>query len=42
METTEYGLITLVEEGDIIHIDANKDTIDLDVPENVLAERRKN
>jgi dihydroxy-acid dehydratase len=36
------GLIGLVEEGDKIDIDINAGTLHLDVPENVIAERRKN
>ncbi|MCL2224625.1 MAG: dihydroxy-acid dehydratase [Defluviitaleaceae bacterium] len=35
------GLIGLVEEGDKIDIDINGGTLHLDVPENVLEERRK-
>ena len=36
------GPIALVEDGDIIEIDAEKGTIQLDVSDEVLAERRKN
>jgi dihydroxy-acid dehydratase len=39
-EAAEGGPIALVEDGDIIRIDAEAGTIDLDVPEAVLAERR--
>ncbi|WP_404338741.1 dihydroxy-acid dehydratase [Sphingomonas sp. MMS12-HWE2-04] len=39
-EAAEGGPIALVQDGDIIKIDAEAGTIDLDVPENVLAERR--
>jgi len=39
-EAADGGPIALVEDGDIIHIDAEKGTIDLDVPEDVLATRR--
>ncbi|OAN62705.1 dihydroxy-acid dehydratase [Sphingomonas sp. TDK1] len=39
-EAAEGGPIALVEDGDSIHIDAEAGTIDLDVPEDVLAERR--
>lgn len=39
-EAADGGPIALVENGDIIHIDAEAGTIDLDVPENVMAERR--
>jgi len=39
-EAAEGGPIALVENGDIIHIDAEAGTIDLDVPEDVMAERR--
>jgi dihydroxy-acid dehydratase len=35
------GPIALVEDGDLIRIDADKGTLDLLVPEDVLAERRK-
>jgi dihydroxy-acid dehydratase len=35
------GPIGLVKDGDIITIDAEKGTIDLEVPEPELAERRK-
>jgi len=39
-EAAEGGPIALVENGDTIRIDAEAGTIDLDVPEDVLAERR--
>ncbi|TCP94317.1 dihydroxy-acid dehydratase [Sphingomonas sp. PP-CE-1A-559] len=39
-EAADGGPIALVENGDIIHIDAEAGTIDLDVPEAVMAERR--
>jgi dihydroxy-acid dehydratase len=39
-EAAEGGPIALVENGDIIRIDAEAGTIDLDVSEDVLAERR--
>ncbi|PZO88867.1 MAG: dihydroxy-acid dehydratase [Sphingomonas sanxanigenens] len=39
-EAAEGGPIALVENGDIIRIDADAGTIDLDVAEDVLAERR--
>nr|WP_315381560.1 dihydroxy-acid dehydratase [uncultured Sphingomonas sp.] len=39
-EAAEGGPIALVEDGDTIRIDAEAGTIDLDVPEDVLAERR--
>ena len=39
-EAAEGGPIALVEDGDIIRIDAEARTIDLDVGEDVLAERR--
>ncbi|WP_084583433.1 dihydroxy-acid dehydratase [Sphingomonas azotifigens] len=39
-EAAEGGPIALVEDGDIIRIDAEAGTIDLDVAEDVLAERR--
>ncbi|KPF61438.1 dihydroxy-acid dehydratase [alpha proteobacterium AAP81b] len=39
-EAAEGGPIALVEDGDIIAIDAEAGTIDLDVPEDVLAARR--
>jgi len=41
-EAAMGGLIGLVEEGDKIDIDINAGTVHLDVPENVIAERRKN
>ena len=40
-EASDGGPIALVQDGDIIHIDAEAGTIDLDVPADVLAERRK-
>jgi dihydroxy-acid dehydratase len=40
-EAAEGGPIALVKEGDLIHIDAETGTIDLEVSEEVLAERRK-
>jgi len=39
-EAAEGGPIALVEDGDIIRIDAEAGTIDLDVPDDVLAQRR--
>jgi dihydroxy-acid dehydratase len=39
-EAADGGPIALVEDGDIIHIDAEAGTIDLDVPEYVMAARR--
>ncbi len=39
-EAADGGPIALVENGDIIHIDAEAGTIDLDVPKDVMAERR--
>jgi dihydroxy-acid dehydratase len=39
-EAADGGPIALVEDGDLIRIDAEAGTIDLDVPEAVLAERR--
>jgi dihydroxy-acid dehydratase len=39
-EAAEGGPIALVEDGDVIRIDAEAGTIDLDVAEDVLAERR--
>lgn len=41
-EAAEGGPIALVENGDTIRIDAETGTIDLDVPEEVLAARRAN
>lgn len=41
-EAAEGGPIALVEDGDTIRIDAEAGTIDLDVPEDVLAARRAN
>jgi dihydroxy-acid dehydratase len=40
-EAQEGGPIALVEDGDIIEIDIPARRIDLKVPEEVLAERRK-
>ena len=40
-EASDGGPIALVEDGDIIRIDAEAGTIDLDVPADILAERRK-
>jgi dihydroxy-acid dehydratase len=40
-EAADGGPIALVEEGDVITIDAEKGTIDLEVDEAILAERRK-
>jgi dihydroxy-acid dehydratase len=40
-EAAECGPIALVEDGDMIRIDAEAGTIDLDVAEDVLTERRK-
>ncbi len=40
-EAHEGGLIGLVEDNDIIEIDATKNTLTLKVPDNVIAERRK-
>ncbi|HXH16303.1 MAG TPA: dihydroxy-acid dehydratase [Sphingomonas sp.] len=39
-EAADGGPIALVENGDIIHIDAEAGTIDLDVPDDVMAARR--
>ncbi|MBO9711793.1 dihydroxy-acid dehydratase [Sphingomonas sp.] len=39
-EAADGGPIALVENGDLIKIDAEAGTIDLEVPEDVLAERR--
>ena len=39
-EAADGGPIALVENGDIIHIDAEAGTIDLDVPDDVMATRR--
>ncbi|MCW3836713.1 dihydroxy-acid dehydratase [Sphingomonas canadensis] len=39
-EAAEGGPIALVQDGDLIRIDAEAGTIDLEVPETVLAERR--
>src|SRR3546814_10044469 len=41
-EAAEGGPIALIEDGDTIRIDAVNGTIDLDVGEAVLAERRAN
>jgi dihydroxy-acid dehydratase len=40
-EAADCGPIALVEDGDMIRIDAEAGTIDLDVAEDVLTERRK-
>jgi dihydroxy-acid dehydratase len=40
-EAADCGPIALVEDGDIISIDAETGSIELDVAEDVLAERRK-
>lgn len=40
-EAADCGPIALVEDGDMIRIDAEAGTIDLDVAEDVMAERRK-
>jgi dihydroxy-acid dehydratase len=40
-EAAECGPIALIEDGDMIRIDAEAGTIDLDVAEDVLAERRR-
>lgn len=40
-EAADCGPIALIEDGDMIRIDAEAGTIDLDVAEDVLAERRK-
>jgi dihydroxy-acid dehydratase len=40
-EAADCGPIALIEDGDTIRIDAEAGTIDLDVAEDVLAERRK-
>jgi len=40
-EAAEGGPIALIEDGDMIRIDAEAGTIDLDVAEDVLSERRK-
>jgi len=40
-EAAEGGPIALIEDGDMIRIDAEAGTIDLDVAEDVLVERRK-
>ena len=39
-EASDGGPIALIEDGDMIHIDAEAGTIDLDVAEDVLTERR--
>jgi dihydroxy-acid dehydratase len=41
-EAAEGGPIGLIEDGDIINIDAEAGTLDLDVAADVLAERKKN
>ena len=40
-EAADGGPIGLIEEGDMINIDAEKGVIDLEVDESILAERRK-
>lgn len=40
-EAAEGGPIGLIEDGDIINIDAEAGTIDLDVSADILARRRK-
>ena len=40
-EAAAGGPLSLVENGDIISIDVRRKVVDLEVPENVLAERRK-
>lgn len=40
-EAADGGPLALVEPGDTISIDVEKKTVDLDVPDDVLAERRK-
>ena len=40
-EAADGGPIGLIEEGDIINIDAEKGIIDLEVDETIMAERRK-
>jgi len=40
-EAFDGGLIALVNDNDLIEIDANKNTLTLKVPEDVIAERRK-
>ncbi|HEY8521113.1 MAG TPA: dihydroxy-acid dehydratase [Gammaproteobacteria bacterium] len=40
-EAAAGGPLALVENGDVISIDVRAKTVDLEVPENVLAERRK-
>lgn len=41
-EAARGGLIALIEDGDIITVDTVKGTINLEVSEDVIAERRKN
>jgi dihydroxy-acid dehydratase len=41
-EAYQGGLLALVEDNDIIEIDAVKNSITLKVPDNVIAERKKN
>ena len=41
-EAADGGPIGLVNDGDIITIDANKRVLDLEIPESEIAERRKN
>ena len=40
-EAAAGGPLAFVENGDVITIDVNRKVVDLDVPEAVLAERRK-
>jgi len=40
-EAAEGGPLAFVENGDLISIDVGRKVVDLDVPESVLAERRK-
>jgi dihydroxy-acid dehydratase len=40
-EAAEGGALALVEKGDIIHIDVEKKFIDLELTDDVLAERRE-
>ncbi|NLW21690.1 MAG: dihydroxy-acid dehydratase [Tissierellia bacterium] len=41
-EAAKGGLIALIEDGDIISVDTIEGTINLEVPEEVIKERRKN
>ncbi len=41
-EAQTGGNLALVENGDVITIDAEKNTLSVDIPENILAERRNN